>query len=62
MVKNPSASAGDVGLISDPGRFPHAHRATKPRSHNSLAFNARSRAQEAQLLSPRAAGTEALSP
>ena len=59
VVKNPSASAGDVGLISDPGRFPHACRATKPRSQSSLAYNARSRAQ---LLSPCAAGTEALSP
>ena len=36
MVKNPSASAGDIGLIPDPGTS-HIVRATKPTCHNYLA-------------------------
>ena len=30
MVKNPSANAGDTGLIPGLGRFPHATRELNP--------------------------------
>ena len=59
MVKSPLANAGDTGLIPDPGRFhmPRSYYAHAPRSLSLC-----SRDQNPQLLSPRAATTEAQVP
>ena len=56
VVKNPPANAGDTGSIPGPGR---SHM---PRSNWVLApqlLSLRSRGRKPQLLSPRAATTEA---
>ena len=56
MVKNPPASAGDMGLLPGPGRFhvPLNNQACEPQ-----LLSLCSRAQEPQLLSPWAAINEA---
>ena len=59
MVKNPPASAGDMGLNLGPGRS-HMARSNKARAPQLLSL--RSRTREPQLLSPRAATTEVHAP
>ena len=56
MVKNPPASAGDMGLILDLGGSHMPRSKTKPVCHNYSVCG--SRAQELLLLSPHAATTE----
>ena len=56
VVKNPPATAGDTGSISDPGRS-HIPRSNKARGRQLLSLC--SRAREPQLLSPRACAAEA---
>ena len=56
VVKNLLVSAGDTGLIPDPGRS-HMPRSTNPRSHSYLAC-----ALEPQLLSSHASSPEAQAP
>ena len=60
MVKNPLASAEDMGSIPDPGRS----CVSQSRYAHALSslLNLCSRAYEPQLLSPPAATTEALAP
>ena len=38
VVQNPTANAGDTGLIPGPGRF-HCRRATKPMHQNYLSLS-----------------------
>ena len=59
VVTNPSVNAGDTGSIPDPGR-PHMPRSSWGCAPQLLRLC--SRAQEPQLLSPRAASTEARAP
>ena len=56
MVKNLPANAGDKGSIPGPGRS-HMLQSNKARAPQLLSLH--SRAHEPQLLSPRAATTEA---
>ena len=59
MVKNLPANAGDVGSIPGPGRS-HMPWSNKARAPPLLSLH--SRAHAPQLLSPRAATTEAGTP
>ena len=59
VVKNSSASAGDMGSIPDPGR---SRMLWSKRAHRLQLLSLRSRAQEPQLLSQRATATEAVRP
>ena len=56
MVKNPPANAGDTGLSLGPGR---SHMPRSNQAHAPQLLSLHSRAREPQLLSPRAATTEA---
>ena len=55
MVKNPSARAGDIGLIPDPRRF---HILRSSQAHESQLQSLCSKALKLQLLSLHAAITE----
>ena len=59
MVKNPPANAGNMGSSPGPGRshMPWSNEARAPQ-----LVSLHSRAHEPQLLSPRAATTEACTP
>ena len=59
MVKNPPASAGDMGSSPGPGRH-HMPWSNKARAPQLLSLC--SRAHEPQLLSPCATTTEACAP
>ena len=59
VVKNPPANAGDTGSSPGPGRS-HMPRSNSARAPQRLSLH--SRAREPQLLSPRAATTEARAP
>ena len=59
VVKNPSAKAGDLGLIPDPGR---SHILQSTSACTSQLLNLCSRAGEPQLLSPCATTTEVQAP
>ena len=59
VVKNLPASAGDTGSIPDPGR---AHRPRSTSAPEPQTLSQRSGANKLQLLSPRAAATDAYSP
>ena len=59
VVKNPPANAGDMGSSPGPGRS-HVPQSNSARAPQQLSL--RSRAHEPQLLSPRAATTEARAP
>ena len=59
VVKNPPANAGDTGLSPGPGR---SHMPQSNQDHAPQLPSLRSRAHEPQLLSPRAATTEAHAP
>ena len=62
MDKNPPTNAGNTGSIPGPGRS-HMQHSKQPRRHSSCgAKPGSSRAWEFQLLSPRAAATEACVP
>ena len=59
VVKNPPASAGDMGSSPGPGRS-HMPQSNQVRAPQLLSL--RSRAHEPQLLSPRATTTEGCVP
>ena len=59
VVRNPPANAGDMGSSPGPGRS-HMPWSNSARAPQRLSL--RSRAHEAQLLSPRATTTEACAP
>ena len=56
MVENPPANAGDTGSIPGPGR---SHMPRSNKAHAPQLLSLCSGAREPQLLSPRAATTEA---
>ena len=59
VVENPPANAGDTGSILGPGR---SHMPQSNEAHVPQLLSLSSRAREPQLLSPRAATTEARAP